>query len=193
MWQSWQLGELTQFVTRGELIRRQSWLLREFTQLVTRDELIRWQSLLLNELIQLVTRGECISCELTTGWVDSVGNKGWVYYVAELTTGPGTGWVDSVGNKSRVATRQGKVRKLKFFQGQGIVREFCNLSGKIGNIVKCQGIVREFWKYKIQVPLEVKLASLINELGQNPEVYSTLCRLNSCMDLKFWLLCKKNG
>ena len=37
-----------------------------------------------------------------------------------------------------------KSGKLKFFQGQGIVREFCKLSGKFGNIVKCQGIVREF-------------------------------------------------
>ena len=37
-----------------------------------------------------------------------------------------------------------KSGKLKFFQGQGIVREFCKLSGKLRNIVKCQGIVREF-------------------------------------------------
>ena len=37
-----------------------------------------------------------------------------------------------------------KSGKLKFFQGQGIVRGFCKLSGKLGNIVKCQGIVREF-------------------------------------------------
>ena len=36
-----------------------------------------------------------------------------------------------------------KSGKLKFFQGQGIVREFCKLSGKFGNTVKCQGIVRE--------------------------------------------------
>ena len=37
-----------------------------------------------------------------------------------------------------------KSGKLKFFQGQGFVREFCKLSGKFGNTVKCQGIVREF-------------------------------------------------
>ena len=37
-----------------------------------------------------------------------------------------------------------KLVKLKFFQGQGIVREFYNLSGKLRNIVKCQGIVMEF-------------------------------------------------
>ena len=37
-----------------------------------------------------------------------------------------------------------KSGKLKFFQGQGIVREFCKLSGKFGNTVKCQEIVREF-------------------------------------------------
>ena len=48
----------------------------------------------------------------------------------------------SQAQKIRVATRQGKVREI--FQGQGIVREFCKLSEKFGNIVKCQGIVREF-------------------------------------------------
>ena len=37
-----------------------------------------------------------------------------------------------------------KLGNLKFFQDQGIVREFCELSGKFGNTVKCQGIVREF-------------------------------------------------
>ena len=42
-----------------------------------------------------------------------------------------------------------KSGKLKFFQGQGIVREFWKLSGKFGNTVKCQGIVREFSKFKI--------------------------------------------
>ena len=36
-----------------------------------------------------------------------------------------------------------KSGKLNFFQGQGIVREFCKLSGKFGNTVS-QGIVREF-------------------------------------------------
>ena len=50
---------------------------------------------------------------------------------------------------------QGKVRagfirvremsgKFKIFQGQGIVREFHNLSGKIEFLLKCQGNVREF-------------------------------------------------
>ena len=34
--------------------------------------------------------------------------------------------------------------KLKIFQGQGIVREFHNLSGKIEFLLKCQGNVREF-------------------------------------------------
>ena len=34
-------------------------------------------------------------------------------------------------------------RKLKNFQGQGIVREFHNLSGKIEFLLKCQGDVRE--------------------------------------------------
>ena len=34
--------------------------------------------------------------------------------------------------------------KFKIFQGQGIVREFHNLSGKIEFLPKCQGDVREF-------------------------------------------------
>ena len=34
--------------------------------------------------------------------------------------------------------------KFKIFQGQGIVREFLNLSGKIEFLLKCQGDVREF-------------------------------------------------
>ena len=37
-----------------------------------------------------------------------------------------------------------RVREIEFFQGQGIVREFCELSGNFGNMGKCQGIVREF-------------------------------------------------
>ena len=34
--------------------------------------------------------------------------------------------------------------KFKIFQGQGIVGEFHNLSGKIVFLLKCQGNVREF-------------------------------------------------
>ena len=34
--------------------------------------------------------------------------------------------------------------KFEIFQGQGIVREFSNLSGKIEFLLKCQGNVREF-------------------------------------------------
>ena len=42
-----------------------------------------------------------------------------------------------------------KQSEIKFismiiFQGQGIVREFHNLSGKIEFLLKCQGDVREF-------------------------------------------------
>ena len=37
-----------------------------------------------------------------------------------------------------------KSGKFEFFQGQGIVREFCKLSGKFGIFGKCQGTVREF-------------------------------------------------
>ena len=34
--------------------------------------------------------------------------------------------------------------KFKFFQGQGIVREFCDVSGKNEIMQKCQGYVGEF-------------------------------------------------
>ena len=34
--------------------------------------------------------------------------------------------------------------KFNFFQGQGIVREFCDVSGKNIILQKCQGNVREF-------------------------------------------------
>ena len=45
---------------------------------------------------------------------------------------------------------QGKVREIEFFQGHGIVREFCEPSGKFENIGKCQGIIREFCKKKLR-------------------------------------------
>ena len=35
--------------------------------------------------------------------------------------------------------------KFKFFQGQGIVKEFCDVSGKNEILQKCQGNVREFY------------------------------------------------
>ena len=35
--------------------------------------------------------------------------------------------------------------KLKFFQGQGIVRKFCDVSGKNEILQKCRGNVREFY------------------------------------------------
>ena len=35
--------------------------------------------------------------------------------------------------------------KFKFFQGQGIVREFCDVSGKNEILQKCQGNVKEFY------------------------------------------------
>ena len=37
--------------------------------------------------------------------------------------------------------------KFKFFQGQGIVREFYVVSGKNECFLKCQGNVREFYNY----------------------------------------------
>ena len=61
----------------------------------------------------------------------------------------------SISGLPRVREKSGK---LNFFQGQGIVREFCKLSGKLRNIVKCQVIVREFLKYKIQVQLRSKVS-----------------------------------
>ena len=38
--------------------------------------------------------------------------------------------------------------KFKFFQGQGIVREFYVLSGKNECLLKCQGNVREFYNFQ---------------------------------------------
>ena len=38
--------------------------------------------------------------------------------------------------------------KFKFFQGQGIVREFYVVSGKIECLLKCQGNVREFYNFQ---------------------------------------------
>ena len=38
--------------------------------------------------------------------------------------------------------------KFKFFQGQGIVREFYVVSGKNECILKCQGNVREFFNFQ---------------------------------------------
>ena len=53
-------------------------------------------------------------------------------------------WVAVASTISGLPRVREKSGKLKFFQGQGIVREFCKLSGNFGNTVKCQGIVREF-------------------------------------------------
>ena len=39
--------------------------------------------------------------------------------------------------------------KFKFFQGQGIVREFYVVSGKNECLLKCQGIVREFYNFQL--------------------------------------------
>ena len=38
--------------------------------------------------------------------------------------------------------------KFKIFQGQGIVREFHNLSGKIEFLLKCQGILEFQMKFR---------------------------------------------
>ena len=38
--------------------------------------------------------------------------------------------------------------KFKFFQGQGIVREFYVVSVKNGCMLKCQGNVREFYNFQ---------------------------------------------
>ena len=39
--------------------------------------------------------------------------------------------------------------KFKFFQGQGIVREFYVVSGKNECLLKCQGNVREFYNFQL--------------------------------------------
>ena len=39
--------------------------------------------------------------------------------------------------------------KFKFFQGQGVVREFYVVSGKNELSVKCQGNVREFYNLQL--------------------------------------------
>ena len=49
----------------------------------------------------------------------------------------------SFGNSGFICVRE-MSGKFKNFQGQGIVREFHNLSGKIKFLLKCQGNVREF-------------------------------------------------
>ena len=51
----------------------------------------------------------------------------------------------SILHLCRVHTCQGNVREIYFFQGQGIVREFCDVSGKNEILQKCQGNVREFY------------------------------------------------
>ena len=38
--------------------------------------------------------------------------------------------------------------KFKFFQGQGIIREFYVVSGKNEFLLKCQGNVREFYNFQ---------------------------------------------
>ena len=45
--------------------------------------------------------------------------------------------------------------KFKFFQGQGIVREFYVVSGKNEFLLKCQGNVREFYNFQL-VPNDEK-------------------------------------
>ena len=56
-------------------------------------------------------------------------------------------WVSTQSDQSlpgfiRVREMSGN---FKFFQGQGIVREFHIMSGKNEILSKCQGIVREFY------------------------------------------------
>ena len=53
-----------------------------------------------------------------------------------------------------VITQSGFIRvremsgKFKFFQGQGIVREFYAVSGKNEYLLKCQGNVSEFYDFQ---------------------------------------------
>ena len=50
--------------------------------------------------------------------------------------------------------------KFKFFQGQGIVREFYVVSGKNECLLKCQGNVREFYNFQL-VSNDEKMASAV--------------------------------
>ena len=56
--------------------------------------------------------------------------------------------------------------ELKFFQGQGIVREFYDLSGKNEILSKCQGNIREFYisvMLKLRCLVLMYLSCLIHE------------------------------
>ena len=52
--------------------------------------------------------------------------------------------------------------RFKFFQGQGIVREFYVVSGKNECLLKCQGNVREFYNFQlVSIDEKQKMASAV--------------------------------
>ena len=63
--------------------------------------------------------------------------------------------------------------KFKFFQGQGIVREFYAVSVKNEVLLKCQGNVREFYKLHFVSNDEKKK----NGLGSFPNILGALVKL----------------
>ena len=69
-------------------------------------------------------------------------------------------------SQSRVAMCQGKVSEF-FFQCQGIVREFCKLSRKLGIVGKCQGIVREFCKLSRKLGIVGKCQGILKILDSS--------------------------
>ena len=61
--------------------------------------------------------------------------------------------------------------KFKFFQGQGIVREFYVVLGKNECLLKCQGNVREFYNFQ-------------------PVSYDGNYKMARAIFLTFWILAK---
>ena len=55
--------------------------------------------------------------------------------------------------------------KFKIFQGQGIVREFHNLSGKIEFLLKCQGILEFQMKFRFSNKIFLKDYILDGEMS----------------------------
>ena len=56
--------------------------------------------------------------------------------------------------------------KFKFFQGQGIVREFYVVSVKNGYLLKCQGNVREFYNFQfVSNDIQIRNRKLLGQLS----------------------------
>ena len=68
--------------------------------------------------------------------------------------------------------------KFKFFQGQGIVREFYVVSVKNGYLLKCQGNVREFYNFQF-VSNDEKQKTLLGQFS-----YHIGYKLNHCFNIR---------